>query len=338
MFANTLAAAALVAFQLATAAPLKSHNHMPVDRFFREGVIRHTTVTIYASSTTTVYAPGASPAAQMPAAKPSSQSTVAPSNPAPIPAVAPVEAPPKPSVAAVSVQAPAEPAPAPAPMTTPAAVVAPSAAPQPAISSSIVTVQAPAVVSNAGTSGTTGSDITADMIKAIMPSAASCANAPFPSECRTADQAAPLFAQSFTKYNINSKAAQAAVLALVALESGELKYNKAHYGDVVAGKGTRNMQYPNFNQKYATDALGAGAIAGKDAAGILTALLANDATDFGSAAWFLSTQCPSVLQQFSTNPTAAWTAYLGPGCVGTTDTAQRDGYWTAAKKALGVVS
>lgn len=305
---------------------------MPVER-----IIRHTLVTVTASSTTTIYASGATPAvqsSQLEVASPSSRISFDLGNPSSEtkPTSTAVVPPP---VEASQATPTHNTAPVPDVSTTTSvvsviAVAAPTVAEQPATPSTTV-VQAPAANSNI-----VGSGITVDMIRTIMPSAASCANAPFPAECRTADQAAPLFAQSFTEYNINSKAAQAAVLALVALESGELKYNKAHYGDVVAGKGTRNMQSPTFNQKYASDVLGASNIAGKDAAGILSALLASDATDFGSAAWFLSTQCPTVLQQFSTNPAAAWTAYLGPNCIGTTDTTQRDGYWAAAKKALGV--
>jgi hypothetical protein len=190
--------------------------------------------------------------------------------------------------------------------------------------------------STAGTSAGSSSSINADMIVAIMPKAKSCDGAPFPSECATASQAVGPLSQSFSKYQISNKGAQAAILALIALESGELKYNMPHSGNPAPGKGTRNMQSPNFNSKYANDVLGPAAVSNQTPQQIVDALRNNPATDFGSAAWFLSTQCPSVLQQFATDANGAWGAYLGSGCIGTTDTADRNAYWTAAKKALGV--
>jgi hypothetical protein len=167
-----------------------------------------------------------------------------------------------------------------------------------------------------------------------MPSASSCANAAFPSECATASQAAPYIAAGWAKYNITSKAAQAATLALIAYESGQLQYNQAHYPPL-AGKGTRNMQSPDFNVKYAAYLFGSSA--SSDPAAALNAVLPNQYS-CASASWFLATQCPGVLSQFGSDAEGAWTAYLGEGCIGTTDNAQRDGFWASAKQALGVGS
>lgn len=95
------------------------------------------------------------------------------------------------------------------------------------------------------------------------------------------------------------------------------------------------MQSPTFNVKYAATLFGSNA--SSDPATALNSVLPDEYT-FASASWFLATQCPDVLRQFATDPDGAWTAYLGPNCIGTTDTSQRDAGWTAAKKAMGVGS
>ena len=165
-----------------------------------------------------------------------------------------------------------------------------------------------------------------------MPSSDSCSGAEFPNECATAEHAAPFVAQGWTTYNINSRGAQAATLALMAYESGEFKFNQAHF-PFIFGKGTRNMQSPTFNVKYAAAVFGSSASSNPTTA--LNSVLPDQYT-FASASWFLATQCPSVLQQFASDPNGAWTKYLGPSCIVTTDNSQRDAYWAKAKTAMGV--
>jgi hypothetical protein len=170
-----------------------------------------------------------------------------------------------------------------------------------------------------------------------MPSSASCSGAPYADECKTADQAAPFIAAAFSKYKITSKGAQAANLALMAIESGEFKYSKSHFpAPGTPGKGTRNMQSPDFNSKYATALYGASKVQAAGSPDAILALVNDDADSFASASWFLATNCPSVLKQFETDVAGAWTAYIGSGCIGTTDSTQRENYWTAAKKAFGI--
>jgi hypothetical protein len=188
----------------------------------------------------------------------------------------------------------------------------------------------PTPVSKVGT-------LDAALILQIMPGASSCNNAPFPAECRTAEQAAPFINAAFNRYMINSKAAQAATLALQALETGELKYDHSHFpAPGIPGKGTRNMQSPEFNKEYATAVVGADKVQAAGSPDAVLALVNGDAESFASASWFLATKCPDILTQFTTSPDAAWTAYLGPGCIGTTDSDDREQYWTVAKKALGL--
>lgn len=57
--------------------------------------------------------------------------------------------------------------------------------------------------------------------------------------------------------------------------------------------------------------------------------------DFGSAAWYLTSQCDKdVVSGLSKPGTANFDAYLG--CIGATGSAQRTEYYTNALKAFGV--
>ena len=101
------------------------------------------------------------------------------------------------------------------------------------------------------------------------------------------------------------------------------------------------MQSPTYNSKYAADIP---ALAGKlssvsgDPTGVLDLLLADEEYDFGSGAWFLTTQCSaSVRAQLQTGSEAGWTAYI-TSCVGTDANDNRKAYWTRAIQALGVSS
>jgi hypothetical protein len=170
---------------------------------------------------------------------------------------------------------------------------------------------------------------------AIAPGTASCDGAPFPAECATASVAAPNIAQSFSLFNIDSFGAQAALVAIMLFESGDFKYKINHFPGV-AGQGTRNMQSPAFNTKYA-DWIGAngqdasitqGSVAAvtNDPAALLD-LINTDEWSFASAAWYVSTQCDeSQIQALGNGSQASFEAYL-TGCVGTTVTEDRIVGW-----------
>ena len=67
------------------------------------------------------------------------------------------------------------------------------------------------------------------------------------SECATASEAAEAFIASFAQYSVTTAAEQAALLAWVAFESAELKYNANHFpAPRRPGRGTRVMLVPNF--------------------------------------------------------------------------------------------
>lgn len=99
------------------------------------------------------------------------------------------------------------------------------------------------------------------------------------------------------------------------------------------------MQMPNYNLKYAesipelADKL---APIKDDKVKVLELLLSDEKWDFGSGAWFLTSQCgESVRTQLQTGSEAGWRAYIS-SCVGTGVTQARKAYWDRAVKALGV--
>lgn len=220
------------------------------------------------------------------------------------------------------------------PFQTPAAASTASTAP--AISSSqSVTTSLTLAAQPAVPSATTSGSITADMLIAIDSSTSTCSGAQFPEQCATAAQAATAFNAVFGTYKITGKAAQAAVIAWEVFESVGFKFTVNQQGNV--GQGTRDMMSPQFVSEYATAVFGVSSVqTASTPTAVLALVNANDTVSFGGGAWFLSTKCPSVQEQFATDPDAAWTAMMGSGCVDTTDTSARDAYWTAAKKALGV--
>jgi hypothetical protein len=101
----------------------------------------------------------------------------------------------------------------------------------------------------------------------------------------------------------------------------------------------RNMQSPTFNSKYAASipALSSKlSSVSNDPAGTLDLLLSDEVYDFGSAAWFLTSQCSSdVRTQLQSGSEGGWESYIS-SCVGTTVTDARKAYWTRAVQALGV--
>ena len=82
--------------------------------------------------------------------------------------------------------------------------------------------------------------LTESQVTAIAPKSSSCDDAPAKGECATAKQAAKFTSQSFDTYKVTSKAEQAAILSLMAFESGDFKYNKNHFPGV-AGQGSKQM-------------------------------------------------------------------------------------------------
>ncbi|KXH67920.1 hypothetical protein CSAL01_10091 [Colletotrichum salicis] len=171
----------------------------------------------------------------------------------------------------------------------------------------------------------------------------------FPEECATASHVASYLPQAFQKYNIYSKGEMAAVLSLMAFETGDFRYNRNHFPSPGRpGQGTRNLQMAGYNLMYALSipelASKATEIAGGVTDGnsltddkknqILDLVLPDDYT-WGSAAWFLATQCDDdVKENLAAGTVKGFTLYMD--CIGTSGTDDRVEYWSRAKGAFGV--
>ena len=98
------------------------------------------------------------------------------------------------------------------------------------------------------------------------------------------------------------------------------------------------MQSPAFNMKYAMSIPALKRLtppmATKDPKAVLSLLTANGDYDFGSAAWFLKTQCtPATSQNLASGKTASYKAYLD--CIGTTATSDSLEGYKRALRAFG---
>ncbi|SMQ46610.1 unnamed protein product [Zymoseptoria tritici ST99CH_3D7] len=177
----------------------------------------------------------------------------------------------------------------------------------------------------------------ADLIR-IAADTESCTEATYADECRTASAAAPAIAISFTNFAISSFGAQAALVAIMLFESGDFKYNKNHFpAPGRPGQGTRNMQSADFNEKYAEylsivctncgiTPADVEKAKGEGPAAVLE-LVSSDQWSFGSAAWFLRTQCDATIEDgLAAGTEAGFKSYI-EDCVGTTLTDDRIAGW-----------
>jgi len=201
---------------------------------------------------------------------------------------------------------------------------------------------APTSSSPSSVAPSTGGLSTAQLL-AIAPQSSTCSGAPFVDECSTADHAVSFINTAFSTYGITTKGEKAALISIMAFESGEFKYNINHYPGT-PGQGTRNMMnFPFILQYAASISTLASQIppgttatsASDDVKNSVRALVLDDAHSFASAAWFLTTQCSAAVRSGLQSGTdeSAWEEYI-TSCVGTTVTDARKAYWTAAVNAL----
>ena len=73
------------------------------------------------------------------------------------------------------------------------------------------------------------------MLLQIAPTSNTCAGASFPSECETAEQAAPFLIQAMETYHVTSSYEIAALLSLIAYESGDFHYDIHHFPSLNPG-------------------------------------------------------------------------------------------------------
>lgn len=170
----------------------------------------------------------------------------------------------------------------------------------------------------------------------IAPQTSACPSTSPPS-CRTATQAAPALAHTSALHGITAFNTQAALIALILYESDNFIYDTNIYPGV-PGQGTRNMQSPAYNVMYLDYLVSTGAIPQEQAreaqaqgpATVLKLVNVKDEWSFGSAAWFLTTQCGvGVREGLAQGTEQGWEEYL-TGCVGTTVTEERTAVWRKA--------
>ena len=199
----------------------------------------------------------------------------------------------------------------------------------------------------------------------IAPQSNSCVGTPYPLECRTASQAVSPILSSFDTYQIVSGPEMAALISLITFETADFKYQNNYFpGNPGQGSrlivplslyqtGTkdtpaRNMQSASFNILYArsiptlaslvaaiTEGSTVGALSATQLNQVRALLTENDDYDFGSAAWFLTTQCSTVVRaELQTGTLAGWQAYI-TDCIGTTATSDRQSIWETAMQQIG---
>ncbi|EWC48771.1 hypothetical protein DRE_00076 [Drechslerella stenobrocha 248] len=188
--------------------------------------------------------------------------------------------------------------------------------------------------------------ITEQVVLAVAPSSNTCSGASFPDECNTAKEAVPFIAAGFEKFQINTIGEAAALLSIMAFESGDFKFNINHFPGR-PGQGTKAMLMANFIVSYAqtfgsTDNIAPGLSSSNidaqsdDIKNKVRAVVLSNERTFAAAAWFYSDMCSeSVKAGLRKGPTiAAWTDYITQ-CVGTTVTEDRTVGYVKAVMALG---
>ncbi|KAM0428841.1 hypothetical protein ACHAPT_006641 [Fusarium lateritium] len=164
-------------------------------------------------------------------------------------------------------------------------------------------------------------------------------------DCRTAEQAAPLIAKGMYDYGIYNVKEMAAILSLMALESGDFKYKRNQFPGR-PGQGTSNMQMAPFNLLYAKsipeladkykDINNATTEMNEKQLGVLLDDVTDDKYNFASAQWFLTTQCdPEVRTALQGDVDEGFKVYME--CIGVTaDDPDRLAKFKLAKQAFGL--
>ncbi|QSZ32695.1 hypothetical protein DSL72_002274 [Monilinia vaccinii-corymbosi] len=186
-----------------------------------------------------------------------------------------------------------------------------------------------------------------DILKGIATNAATnCAGQSFADECSTVAHSAPFLITAMQQYQVDTAGEIGAVLALMAYETVDFKYNINH-SPGRPGQGTRNMQMASYNLQYAQSIPALQAPLAKittaktvdglsnDVLNQIRALVLVDDYAWATGAWFLKTVCgPDVSKGLRAGDQAGWEGYMK--CVGVdgTDSA-RLAYWTRAKSTMG---
>ncbi len=186
----------------------------------------------------------------------------------------------------------------------------------------------------------------ASILLQIAPTSGSCANPPVAGECSTNVEAAPYLISAFQAYGIYDVHEMAALTSDIAFESGDFKYNINHFpAPGRPGAGTRSMLTPPYVLDYVksipalasqTSATTTSGLS-DDELNTIRALVLPDEYTWGSAAWYLTSQCSSSIRtQLQAGGQAGFEAYLG--CLGVSATSDRLAYWNRANTAFGISS
>ena len=177
--------------------------------------------------------------------------------------------------------------------------------------------------------------ITEDIITKVAPRSKSCTHAPIPEQCITARDAVSYLNEAFKRYDIDNAAAQAAVVALISMESSEFKYNRAGNGTATNGRGTRSMMSPTMVVNYAVELHGPVAVS--DARNEFNSLkmVLRERDSMASGAWYLRRICPQMVGGFARRPEQLWRQYI-ESCLGYEMNDERMEYWDRAKDAFGL--
>ncbi|KAI0025518.1 hypothetical protein F4780DRAFT_337543 [Xylariomycetidae sp. FL0641] len=175
----------------------------------------------------------------------------------------------------------------------------------------------------------------ADIIVTIAPHVAKTPDECTQKECADKDKVASLFIKAFSDYKIDNAGQMAAILALSALESVSFQWRHNLAGNNGPGQGTSNMQSAAFNKQYALSLPDVKDKVTNDPTANL-ALVTTDEHNFGSGAWFLTTQCSEEIREgLKSGTDAAFEAYIVE-CVDTSMSDERRAFWNNAKKAFNL--
>ncbi|KAI0996017.1 hypothetical protein K3495_g12164 [Podosphaera aphanis] len=185
--------------------------------------------------------------------------------------------------------------------------------------------------------------ISVSQLLKIAPSSESCPSPP--GECATSSQAVPFLNNAMSKYGITTPGEKASILALIAFESDNFKYNTNHFpAPGHPGQGTRNMQSAAFNLEYIKSIPDlASQTSYTSTEGLsptqlneIRALVLPDEYTWATGAWFLTQQksCADARTALQAGNDNGFTAHMQ--CVGVSPTEERLAYWRAAKSAFGL--
>lgn len=175
------------------------------------------------------------------------------------------------------------------------------------------------------------SDTDVKIVLAAAPKSNTCDGAPEAGQCATAQDAAPKIIAALETYKMTTPGEQAGLLAWMAFESGDFKYNIAKFNNPPAGKGSRCMMSPDFNAEYAKTVGDNEA----DPGAMLKKLIA-DGHEWDACAWYYSAKCDDTVKKGAQAGTLAGHLAFLKDCVNTEVTDARKTYWTNTAKAFGL--